>query len=93
MPGGGGGVLPNKEVGGMDLTSSLKAKFGARSNQVHQIRGKIWELLSPQEAKIGEKFVDVDVDVRIIVIITMLMFGLFFFLYMVLCQQYYYQQE
>ena len=31
------GVLPNKEVGGggLDLTSSLEAKFGARSGQVH----------------------------------------------------------
>ena len=25
---------------GLDLTSSLEAKFGARSSQVHQIRGK-----------------------------------------------------
>ena len=54
------GVLPNKEVGGgggggLDLTSSLEAKFGARSGQVHQIRGKIWEVLSPQNAKVGKK--------------------------------------
>ena len=52
------GVLPNKEVGGgggLDLTSSLEAKFGARSGQVHQIRGKIWEVLSPQDAKVGTK--------------------------------------
>ena len=27
--------------GGLDLTSSLEAEFGARSGQVHQIRGKI----------------------------------------------------
>ena len=34
------GVLPNKEVGGgLDLTSSLEAKLGARSGQVHKIRG------------------------------------------------------
>ena len=35
-----GGVLPNKEVGGggLDLTSSLEAKFGARSGQVHQLK-------------------------------------------------------
>ena len=33
------GVLPNKEVGGLDLTSSLEAKFGARSGLVHKIRG------------------------------------------------------
>ena len=30
-----GGVLSNKEVGGLGLTSSLEAKFGARSGQVH----------------------------------------------------------
>ena len=39
----------------MDLTSSLEAKFGARSGQVHQLRGKIWEALSLQDAKVGEK--------------------------------------
>ena len=33
----------------MDLTSSLEAKFGARSGQVHQIRGKTWEVLLPQD--------------------------------------------
>ena len=50
------GVLPNKEVGGggLDLTSSLEAKFGARSGQVHQIRLKIWEVLSPQDTKVGK---------------------------------------
>ena len=41
---GGGG-------GGLDLTSSLEAKSGARFSQVHQIRGKIWEVLLPQDAK------------------------------------------
>ena len=25
----------------------------ARSGQVHQIRGKVWEVLSPQDAKVG----------------------------------------
>ena len=54
------GVLPNKEVGGggrgLDLTSSFEAKFGARSGQVHKIRGKIWEVLSPKDAKVGKKF-------------------------------------
>ena len=45
---GGGG-------GGLDLTSSLEAKFGARSGQVHQIRGKTWEALLPQDAKVGKK--------------------------------------
>ena len=39
------GVLPNKEVGGLDLTSSLEAKSGARSGQGHQIRGKIRQKL------------------------------------------------
>ena len=45
---GGGG-------GGLDLTSSLEAKFGASSGQVHQIRGKTWEVLLPQDAKVGKK--------------------------------------
>ena len=31
--------------GALDLTSTLEAKFGARSSQVHQIRGKTWEVL------------------------------------------------
>ena len=55
--GGGGGVLPNKEVmgEGLDLTSSLEANFGARSSQVYQIRGKTWEVLSPQDAELGRK--------------------------------------
>ena len=48
------GVLPDKEVGGLDLTSSLEAQFGARSGQVHQTRGKTWEVLSPQDAKVGK---------------------------------------
>ena len=39
----------------MDLTSSLEAKFGARSSQVHQIRGKTWEVLLPQDAEVGKK--------------------------------------
>ena len=40
----------------MDLTSGLKAKFGVRSGQVHKIRGKIWEVLSPKDAKVGKKY-------------------------------------
>ena len=40
----------------MDLTSSLEAKFGAGSNQVHQIRGKTWEVLSLQDAEVGGKY-------------------------------------
>ena len=39
----------------MDLTSSLEAKFGARSGQVHQIRGKTWEILLPQDTNVGKK--------------------------------------
>ena len=55
-----GGVLPYQEVGGgggggLDLASSLEAKFGARFWQVHQIRGKIWEVLLLQDAKIGKE--------------------------------------
>ena len=38
----------------MDLTSSSEAKFGARSGQVRQIEGKTWEVLSPQDAKVGK---------------------------------------
>ena len=50
------GVLPNKKVGGgLDLTSSLGAKVGAKSSQVHQMRGKTWEVLSPQDTKVGKK--------------------------------------
>ena len=35
-------------LGGLDLISSLEAKFGTRSGQVQQIRGKTWEVLLPQ---------------------------------------------
>ena len=51
------GVLPYQAVGGgrgLDRTSSLEAKFGVRPGQVHQIRGKIWEVLLPQDAKVEE---------------------------------------
>ena len=41
--------------GGLDLTSSLEAKFGARSSQVYEKRGKTWEVLSPKDAKVGKK--------------------------------------
>ena len=40
--------------GGLDLISSLDAKFGASSGQVHQIRGKTWEILLPQKTKVGK---------------------------------------
>ena len=46
--GGGGGR------GGLDLTSSLEETFGARSSQVYQIRGKTWEILLPQDVKVGK---------------------------------------
>ena len=49
LGGGGGGGAE-----GWDLTSSLEAKFGARSGQVHQIRGKTWEVLLLQAQKLGE---------------------------------------
>ena len=51
----GGGYFHIRRSGGLDLTSSLEAKFGARSGQVHQIRGKTWEVLLPQDAKVGKK--------------------------------------
>ena len=41
--------------GGLVLASSLEAKFGARFSQVHQIRGKIWEIPLLQDAKIGKE--------------------------------------
>ena len=50
-----GGYFHIKRSGGLDLTSSLEAKFGARSGHVHQIRGKPWEVLLPQDTKVGEK--------------------------------------
>ena len=40
---------------GLDLTSSLEPKFGARPGQVHQIRGKTWEVLLSQDTKVGKK--------------------------------------
>ena len=48
------GVLQIGRSGGLDLASSLEAKFGARSGQVHQLRGKTWGVLSPQDAKVGK---------------------------------------
>ena len=51
------GVLSNKEVGGggwwgLDLISNSEAEFGARCGQVYQIRGKTWEVLSREDAKV-----------------------------------------
>ena len=51
----GGGYFHIRRSGGLDLASSLEAKFGARFSQVHQIRGKIWGVLSLQDAKIGKE--------------------------------------
>ena len=53
-PGGGYFHIRRSGGGGLDLTSSLEAKFGVRSGQVHQIRGKIWEVLLPQDTKVGK---------------------------------------
>ena len=52
---GPGGYFHIRRSGGLDLKSSLEAEFGARSSQVHQIRGKTWEVLLPQDTKGGEK--------------------------------------
>ena len=51
-----GGYFQIRRSGGsLDLTSSLEANFGVRSGQVHQIRGKTWEVLSPQDVEVGKK--------------------------------------
>ena len=50
-----GGTFISGGRGGLDLASSLEAKFGARFSQVHQIRGKIWGVLSLQDAKFGKE--------------------------------------
>ena len=49
-----GGYFQIRRSGGFDPTSSLEAKFRAKSGQVHQMRGKTWEVLSPQDAKVGK---------------------------------------
>ena len=51
---GGGGYFQIRRSGGLDLTSGLEAKSGVRSGQVHKIRGKNWEVLSPKDAKVGK---------------------------------------
>ena len=50
-----GGYFHIRRSGGLDLASSLEAKFGAMFSQVHQIRGKICGVLSLQDAKIGKE--------------------------------------
>ena len=56
------------------ITSSLKAKFGARSGQVHQIRGKTWEVLSPQDAKVGKKSQFLHIIGKFVISISRLLF-------------------
>ena len=51
----GGYFQIRRSGGGLNLTLSLEAEFGARSGQVHKIRGKIWEVLSPKDAKVRKK--------------------------------------
>ena len=58
QPKGGISILGGR--GGLNLTSSSEAKFGARSGQVHLIRGKTWEGLLLQDAKVGEKSQSLD---------------------------------
>ena len=50
-----GGTSISGGQGGLDLASSLEAKFGERFIQIHQIRGKVWGVLLPQDAKIGKE--------------------------------------
>ena len=52
---GPGGTYILRGQGGLDLTSSLEAKFGSKSDQVRQIRRKTWEILLPQDTKDGKK--------------------------------------
>ena len=59
------GVLPYQEVGeggggegGLGTDIKFRGKicnWGAKFSQVHQIRGKIWEVLLPQDAKVGKE--------------------------------------
>ena len=50
-----GEVLPNKEVGGsLDLISSLKGKFEARSGKIHQIREKFGKFCHHKTQKLGK---------------------------------------
>ena len=52
-----GGYFHIIQVGGGGLGPDIKfrGKIWTRSSQVHQIRGKTWELLLLQDAKVGEK--------------------------------------
>ena len=48
------GVLPCQEVGGLGPEIKFEAKFEARPSQVHQISGKTWKVLLPQDVKVGK---------------------------------------
>ena len=50
-----GGYFQIRRSGGLDLIASLEANFEARSGHFHQTRRKAWEVLSPQDAKLGKK--------------------------------------
>ena len=49
-----GGTFKIRRLGGLDLTSSLEAKFGARSGQVHKIGGKIGTFCHQKTQKLGK---------------------------------------
>ena len=49
-----GGYFQIRRSGGLDLTSSLEAKFGARSGQVHQIRRKFGNFCHHKTQKLGK---------------------------------------
>ena len=51
--GGGGSIFVGR--GCLDLALGLEAKFGARSSQVHQIKGKTWEVLLQEDTKVGRE--------------------------------------
>ena len=40
--------------GSMGHRILLATSFGARFSQIYQIKGKTWEVLSPQDAKVGK---------------------------------------
>ena len=50
-----GGYFHIRRSGGLDLASSLEAKFGTRFSQIYQIIGKTWGVLLLQDAKIGKE--------------------------------------
>ena len=51
---GGGGVLPNKEVRGLGPHIRFGGKIWCKVRPSSQIREKIWEVLSPKDAKVGK---------------------------------------